>query len=123
MNPQANRAFKDYASLLAYLIPCSIVIGFANFILIPRFERVAEAFGADIPATLATLIHGVQFFFDHFWLVLAIVLLLVIAAEFYSGFWRARRRILLGILQWLVVFSTMIALAILGTSALALQPL
>lgn len=122
MNHRTKRALKEYGSLLAYLIPCSVIVVFVNIFLVPRFERIAEEFGAETPGPLGIMISGFRFFFDNFYLVIPFLLLPIVLAEIFSGFWRSKRNIFFSVLKWIFVFSIMIALVALGTSALALIP-
>jgi len=122
MDEGTKRALKEYGSLLAYLIPCTIIVIFVNIILFPRFERIAQEVGAEIPGPLRMMISAFRFFFDNFWVVGPIPLLPIVFAEVLSGFWRSNRGIFFGVLKWLFVFSTMVALTALVTSAFALIP-
>jgi len=122
MDDGTKQALKDYGSLFAYLIPCSIVVAFVNLLLVPRFERISQEFGTVPPGPLELMISSFRFFFDHFWVVVPLLLLPVILAEIFWAFWRSRRGLILSSLKWLMVFSVMVALVALGTSALALIP-
>jgi len=122
MDDGTKRTFKEYGSMLAYVIPCSIIVAFVNIILVPRFEWITQEVGAEIPAPLGMMITAFRFFFDNFWFVGPVLLLPIVFAEVFSRFWRSRRGIFFSVLKWLFVFSTMIALTALVTSAFALIP-
>jgi len=121
---EQNSRLKDYGGFLLYLIPCLVVVAFTNAFLFPRFEMLMAGYQPEekIPSVLTNVVAIFRFFFDYFFIVVPVVVGALVLAEYKSKKWKEKRRPVLSIFRFVIVFYTMIAMMILATASLAMVP-
>lgn len=120
MNQPGRSTISEYGGLVAYLVPCSLVTVFAHVVLVPRFERLVEDFNAGIPPVLQGIITAIRFGLDHFWILVAVPVVVAVVGETCWPWWRTRRGVVFSVVKWLLVVTTMAGTVALATAALAL---
>lgn len=116
---------KDYGSFLLYAIPCTVTVVFSSMVLVPRFEQLLEVSNSnkELPTILSVMVGAFRFFFDYFYLTVPPLFLALGWLEVSSSRWRSVRHLVLPAISLLFVFSTILALVVLATSALAIIPI
>jgi Na+/H+-dicarboxylate symporter len=124
MSDNEPNALKDYAKFALYFLPCLGAVAFTNTFLVPRFRTLLTLArpDGDLPPVLSTLNGAFEFFVSNFYLVVPPLVIVFVIAELRLSAWRRIRGRVLGILRFIFVLATILALVILATTSLAFLP-